>query len=172
VDTHSVPKHKDPPSRTKLFAADRIDRRVAGRIAARRQELGITSALLDLLLGARDGTVKRLETGRSRITPGHLLGLASILDVSVDWFFAEWPAASPPPPLACSDIGKAAQVRRFAALFLRIADPKVRSEIRQMVRSIAAAGRHAGIPAEQTARATKCRDAPGLRRRSAAAASR
>lgn len=153
--------------RTKLFTADAIDRRVAERIASRRQELGIDRALLDLLLGARGGTVKRLETGRRRITPAHLFGLANILDVSVDWFFAERPTvASDPQPLACGDAGRAAEARRFASLFLAIADPKIRAEIREMVRSVPAS-RKPATDGEHRTSETALRDASGLRRRSA-----
>ena len=82
--------------RTKVFVADAIDCRVAARLAARRRRLGIDRGLLDLLLDVRDGTVERLETGRSRIAPSCLFRLANILDVSVDWFFDE--AASEAPP--------------------------------------------------------------------------
>ncbi|MGE5778365.1 MAG: helix-turn-helix domain-containing protein [Hyphomicrobiales bacterium] len=90
--------------RTKAFAADAIDRRVSARLAARRRQLGIDRGLLDLTLEVSDGTVERLETGRARIAPSHLFRLADILNVSVDWFFADADAEAPPAePLFSSD---------------------------------------------------------------------
>lgn len=126
--------------RTKVFVADAIDRRVSARLAARRRRVGIDRALLDLLLDARDGTVERLETGRSRIAPGRLFQLARILDVPIEWFFDEARSETPPAePLFARGGERQAETRRFLALYARIADPKVRAEIREMVRSLAVA---------------------------------
>lgn len=127
--------------RTKVFVADAIDRRVSARLAARRRRLGIDRGLLDLLLDVRDGTVERLETSRSRIAPSRLFQLANILDVPIDWFFDEAESEAPPaePVSAGGGAERQAQARRFLALYARIADPNVRAEIREMVRSLAAA---------------------------------
>jgi transcriptional regulator with XRE-family HTH domain len=127
--------------RTRVFVADAIDLRVAARLAARRRMLGIERDLLDLLLDARDGTVERLESGRSRISPGRLFRLADILDVPIGWFFdeaeAEAPSAQPPFSGVCAE--RQAEALRFVALYARVADPRVRAEIREMVRSLAVA---------------------------------
>ena len=127
--------------RTKAFAADAIDRRVSARLAARRRQLGIDRGLLDLTLEVSDGTVERLETGRARIAPSHLFRLADILNVSVDWFFAEADAQAPPaePLFSGDNAERQAEARRFLAVYARIAEPKVKAEIREMVRSLAVA---------------------------------
>jgi transcriptional regulator with XRE-family HTH domain len=127
--------------RTRVFVADAIDRRVSARLVARRRTLGIERGLLDLLLDARDGTVERLETGRSRISPGRLFRLADILDVPISWFFDEADAEAPPtqPLFSGECAGRQAEALRFLALYARVADPQVRAEIREMVRSLAVA---------------------------------
>ena len=139
--------------RTRVFVADAIDRRVSVRLAARRRELGIDRGLLDLLLDARDGTVERLETGRSRISPGRLFRLADILDVPIDWFFDEAQSEAPPtePASAGGATERQAEALRFLALYARIADPKVRAEIREMVRSLAVASSRRVAPPRTSA---------------------
>ncbi len=123
-----------------MFVADAIDGRVSARLAARRREVGIDRGLLDLLLDVRDGTVERLETGRSRIAPSRLFRLARILEVPIDWFFDEAQSETPPAePVSSRGGERQAEARRFLALYARIADPKVRAEIREMVRSLAVA---------------------------------
>ena len=61
-----------------LLSGDPISRRVCRRLAARRRALGLEAALLDLILGLREGTVQRLESGRGRIGPAYLLRLATL----------------------------------------------------------------------------------------------
>jgi transcriptional regulator with XRE-family HTH domain len=141
--------------RTKVFVADAIDRRVSARIAARRRSLGIDRGLLDVLLDVRDGTVERLETGRSRIAPSHLFQLAHLLDVPIDWFFDEAQSETPPagPVSAGGGAERQVQARRFLTLYVRIADPSVRAEIREMVRSLAAASLRPVVPASGLASA-------------------
>jgi transcriptional regulator with XRE-family HTH domain len=150
-----VPQDRALLSRTKVFVADAIDRRVSARLAARRQELGIDRALLDLVMNVRDGTVGRLETGRSRIAPSRLFRLANILSVPIDWFFDEAESEAPPAePLSFGGSAeKQAEARRFLALYARIADPNVRAEIREMVRSLAAAGSPQVAPPRRLANA-------------------
>ena len=140
-DTHIVPHDRALLPRTKVFVADAIDVRVSARLAARRREVGIDRGLLDLLLDVRDGTVERLETGRSRIAPSRLFRLARILEVPIDWFFDEAQSESPPAEPVSSRDGaeRQAEARRFLALYARIADQNARAEIREMVRSLAVA---------------------------------
>jgi transcriptional regulator with XRE-family HTH domain len=135
-----VPHDRALLPQTKVFVADAIDSRVSTRLAARRRGVGIDRALLDLLLDARNGTVERLETGRSRIACSRLFQLARILDVPIDWFFDEAQSETPPAePVSFRGGERQAEARRFVALYARIADPKVRAAIREMVRSLAVA---------------------------------
>jgi transcriptional regulator with XRE-family HTH domain len=94
--------HRPHASAPAADTADGIDRRVAERIALGRRALEIEPAVLDVVLGLRDGTMERLESGRSRATPAHLARLAMLFDVSIDWFFAEKQHrfAAPPAPSA------------------------------------------------------------------------
>jgi transcriptional regulator with XRE-family HTH domain len=137
----NVPDHQSTPPRSRLFTADPIDHRVAERIAARRRALGIDPQLLDAILDFRDGTIERLEAGESRIGATHLFRLAEIFDVDIDWFFADAPDPLPSEPDRSPSSGHGqdgAQTRRFVTLYRRLRDPKVRLEVREMVRALAA----------------------------------
>ncbi|MBK8173955.1 MAG: helix-turn-helix transcriptional regulator [Rhodospirillales bacterium] len=132
--------YKASPRRTRLFAADPMDRQVASRLAARRRVLHLDSELIDLVLGFRAGTTARLETGESRIGPSHIFRLAAILDVDVEWFFADEADEHRPhrqrPTLQASP-DDVAQARRFLAHFARLRDHTVRDEIRELVQALA-----------------------------------
>jgi transcriptional regulator with XRE-family HTH domain len=70
----------DPP--------ESIDRRVAGRIHARRTELGITLQALARQIGVAFQQAHKYERGRSRISAGRLYHVARALHVPVGFFFA------------------------------------------------------------------------------------
>ena len=137
---HHSSAHTGHP-RTKLFAADPVDRRVAGRISARRRALGLTPSLLDMILGLRDGTVERLESGESRIAPTHLYHLAHVFEVNIDWFFTEPECASEDEDEDETDEPdgdeEANEARRFLNFFSRLSNPAVSRHVREMVKAIA-----------------------------------
>ena len=118
---------------------DPVLTRVRGRIAAGRQALGFEPELLDAVCGFREGTIARLEAGKSRIGPAHLYRLALVCRVGIDWFFAD----AEPRPAPMNDRSRAqaceagADARRFLALYARLRDGRVRDQIRMLVRAIA-----------------------------------
>lgn len=127
------------PPRSRLFSADAIDLRVAGRLAARRRALGLDASVLDTVLDFREGTVARFEACASRIGCAQLYRLADVLDVDIDWFFADEAATDPGGSAQAPgvDDGKAAmQVRRFLSLVVRL-DRSVQAEVAAMVKAIA-----------------------------------
>jgi Predicted transcriptional regulators len=139
ADQHHHPNAHTGHPRTKLFAADPIDRRVAARISARRRALGLNPSLLDMILGLRDGTVERLEGGESRIAPSHLYHLAQVFEVNIDWFFAE-PECAPNDEDEDADPDsdeEANEARRFLNFFARLSNPAVSRHVREMVKAIA-----------------------------------
>lgn len=112
--------------------------RVRRRLASGRRALGLEPELLDAVCGLREGTITRLETGRSRVAPAHLFRLAAVFGVTIDWFFAE--AASPPSSMLRGQHPAAPsceETRRFLTLFARLHDSKVRDEIRRLVNALA-----------------------------------
>ena len=129
------------PPRSRLFAADAIDLRVAGRLAARRRALGLDASVLDTVLGFREGSVARFEACVSRIGCAQLYRLAHVLDVDIDWFFADDatidPSSAVQAPVDDAETSKAAmQARRFLSLVMRL-DLTVQAEVGAMVKAIA-----------------------------------
>ena len=81
--------------------------------------------MLDTVLDFREGTVGRLEACVSRIGCAQLYRLAHVLDVDIDWFFADDatidPGSGAQDPGDDAEAGKAAmQARRFLSLFVRL----------------------------------------------------
>jgi hypothetical protein len=129
------------PPRSRLFAADAIDLRVAGRLSARRRALGLDASLLDTVLDFREGTVARFEACTSRIGPSQLYRLVRVLDVDIDWFFAEDAVIDQSDGqlklFDGGDNGKdVVQARRFLSLVVRL-DRGVQLEMGTMVKAIA-----------------------------------
>jgi hypothetical protein len=129
---------------------DDIDRRVAARIAGGRRALGLEPAVLDAVLAFREGTVERLERCRTRAAPSHLLRLADLFGVEIDWFFAEINASddsmagqvqAPHPAVTTGsregEVEGAAEARRFLAAYSRLHDASVRAKIRAIVEAVA-----------------------------------
>ncbi len=147
ADDHSNNNANGAQPRTKLFAADPIDLRVAARLSARRRALGLSPALLDMILGLRDGTIERLESGESRISASHLFHLAHVFEVNIDWFFAE-PEASGTGDVAQQqqqqqqqEPSEAMEARRFLNFFSRLSNPAVSRQVRDIVKAIAESDR-------------------------------
>ncbi|HYZ43002.1 MAG TPA: helix-turn-helix transcriptional regulator [Stellaceae bacterium] len=74
---------RDPANLAKL-----IDRRVAGRVRARRLGIGMTQQTLAESIGVAFQQVHKYETGISRITVGRLSDIADALRVPITYFFA------------------------------------------------------------------------------------
>ena len=140
--------------RSRLFSADAIDLRVAARLSARRRALGLDASLLDTILGFREGTVARFEACASRIGSAQLYRLAQVLDVDIDWFFAQGPidrGDGAPQPFDEGDAGKeVVQARRFLSLVARL-DRGVQLEVGAMVRAIACSTHRGEDPVAQPA---------------------
>lgn len=132
--------HLSPPP-------DAVALRVRTRLAAGRRALGLEPELLDVVCGLRRGTIARLEAGQSRVTPLHLYRLATVLDVEIDWFFADTPSAPPRAPVAvpASRPGYN-EMEQFLAVFAHLGNGRIRTEIRGLLQAVAnrACGNHDG----------------------------
>lgn len=139
--------HLSPP------ADDMIARRVCARLAAGRSALGLEPELLDVVCGLRRGTVARLEAGRSRVTPLHLLRLAAVLGVEIDWFFNETPLVAPHVPAAAAAGGPGyREMEQFLAVFAQLGSSRVRAGLRGLVQAVAnraCGGAGGGLPVEE-----------------------
>ena len=116
---------------------DPVITRVRCRIATGRRALGFEPDLLDAVCGFREGTIARLEAGKSRIGPAHLYRLANVFSVGIDWFFADSDPLLGPTRDGGSKALSCADTRRFLALYARLHNGRVRDEIRMLVRAIA-----------------------------------
>lgn len=132
-------------SRGQRTPVDAVDRQIADRLRARREQLRIDAAVLDLAIGARPGTLKRFESAIRPIPASLLFRLATLLDVDVAYFFADENGAAQMAPLpAAMAAGKAngaprdlAEAKRFLSFYTHLQDPDVRRQVRDLVRSIA-----------------------------------
>jgi hypothetical protein len=71
------------------------------------------------------------------VAPLHLLRLAAVFDVTVDWFFDETvPLPVPSPLVDHAQPPGAGEVRRFLAAFGRLADGRVRTEIADLMKAL------------------------------------
>ena len=124
--------HLSPP------ADDMIARRVRARLVAGRCALGLEPELLDVVCGLRRGTVARLEAGQRRVTPLHLLRLATILGVEIDWFFTETPLAAPHAPVAAAASRPGYhEMEQFLALVAHLGSNRIRAGIHDLVLAVA-----------------------------------
>ncbi len=139
--------HLSPP------AGDMIARRVRARLVAGRCALGLEPELLDVVCGLRRGTVARLEAGQRRVTPLHLLRLATVLDVGIDWFFSETPLVPSHVPVAAT-AGRPGyqEMAQFLAVFTHLGSDRIRAEIRGLVQAVAnraCSDPEGGLPVEE-----------------------
>ena len=128
--------------------ANPVDTHVGGRVRLRRMLLGMSQEKLAEQLGLTFQQVQKYEKGINRIGASRLFELSHVLGVPVQYFYEELAIAA----------GAAGALRGFAdrpaesfildflnsreglelnRAFLRVADPKVRRSILELVRALA-----------------------------------
>lgn len=123
-----------PSSRTGASASEAL---LAERIRAARMAKNLEPADLDRRIDARPGTVARIEAGDRKLFAGDLYRLAQALDAPIDSFF-------PTPDLAATPAEpdetavSAAEAAAFAEAYQRVTNPKVRKQISDLIKSVAA----------------------------------
>jgi transcriptional regulator with XRE-family HTH domain len=122
-----------------------IDIHVGGRIRLRRNMLGMSQEKLGESLGITFQQIQKYEKGTNRVGASRLQAIASILEVPVNFFFADAPGGTEAEGLAedssttyVVDFLSSSEGVRLNRAFVRIADPKVRSKIIDLVRTLAA----------------------------------
>lgn len=118
-----------------------IDIHVGGRIRLRRNMLGMSQEKLGEHLGITFQQIQKYEKGTNRVGASRLQAIASILEVPVAFFFEDAPGADglseESPTTYVVDFLSSTEGLRLNRAFARIADPKVRSRIIDLVRALA-----------------------------------
>jgi transcriptional regulator with XRE-family HTH domain len=123
-----------------------IDIHVGSRIRLRRTMLGMSQEKLGESLGITFQQVQKYEKGTNRVGASRLQNIASILNVPVSFFFEDAPDDGVPPAAAGLEENSSTYVVNFLSsseglqlnrAFVKIADPKVRRRIIDLVKSLA-----------------------------------
>ncbi|MBX3577223.1 MAG: helix-turn-helix transcriptional regulator [Rhizobiaceae bacterium] len=123
-----------------------IDVHVGSRIRLRRNMLGLSQEKLGENLGITFQQIQKYEKGTNRVGASRLQAIASILNVPVAFFFEDAPGMEAGSPVGLSEEGSASYVVDFInsaeglqlnRAFVRIADPKVRRKVIELVKAMA-----------------------------------
>lgn len=124
-----------------------IDIHVGGRVRLRRMMVGMSQERLGEQLGITFQQIQKYEKGTNRIGASRLQNIASVLTVPVSFFFEGAPGQSDASGTETRD--GAGQVVDFLSsseglqlnrAFVRIADPRLRRRIIDLVRAVAGDG--------------------------------
>ncbi|MFD2652436.1 helix-turn-helix domain-containing protein [Brucella rhizosphaerae] len=126
-----------------------IDIHVGSRIRLRRNMLGLSQEKLGESLGITFQQIQKYEKGTNRVGASRLQAISSILTVPVSFFFEDAPGSNPTSQAGFAEDNEATYVVDFlnsnegvqlTRAFTKIADPKVRRKIIDLVKSLAADG--------------------------------
>ncbi len=121
------------------------DAHIGRRVQKRRRELGLSQEKLGEQLGVTFQQVQKYEKGTNRIGAGRLHSIAEVLQTPVAFFFdglsgphaVGGMAESEEQPSLDERRAVGVEAARLADEFERIADPKVRQGVLDLVRSLA-----------------------------------
>jgi transcriptional regulator with XRE-family HTH domain len=122
-----------------------IDMHVGGRIRLRRNMLGMSQEKLGESLGITFQQIQKYEKGTNRVGASRLQAIASILGVPVSFFFEDAPGqessagggfAEESPTAFAMEFCSTPEGLQLNRAFFRIADPKVRRRIVELVKSL------------------------------------
>jgi transcriptional regulator with XRE-family HTH domain len=125
--------------------ANPIDVHVGSRVRLRRMLLGMSQEKLGEFLGLTFQQIQKYEKGINRIGASRLFDLAKVLGVNVQYFYDEIPGSTgatpgfaerPAESYAVDFLGSREGLELNKA-FARIADPRVRRSIVELVRAYA-----------------------------------
>ena len=127
-------------------APNPIDKHVGSRVRMRRMMLSMSQEKLGDALGLTFQQVQKYEKGTNRIGASRLQQIANVLQVPVAFFFEGAPelagARAPggkdaPSPTYVADFLATSDGLALTKAFMRIADPKLRRRIVDLVEQIA-----------------------------------
>ncbi|QPC86514.1 helix-turn-helix domain-containing protein [Mesorhizobium sp. NBSH29] len=124
-----------------------IDIHVGSRIRLRRNIQGMSQEKLGESLGITFQQIQKYEKGTNRVGASRLQAIASILNVPVSFFFEDAPGHEAANRGGLAEDSSTAYVVDFLSspeglqlnrAFVRIADPKVRRKVVDLVKALAA----------------------------------
>jgi transcriptional regulator with XRE-family HTH domain len=126
-----------------------IDQHVGARVRLRRIMLGFSQEKLGLALGVTFQQVQKYEKGANRIGASRLQAISKLLDAPPSFFFDGAPTAigtqsgfeDGPRPYV-PDMVTTAEGLQLNRAFARIADPKIRRRLVELVAQIAESEAH------------------------------
>ena len=122
-----------------------IDVHVGARVRLRRNMLGMSQEKLGESLGITFQQIQKYEKGANRVGASGLQAIATVLNVPVSFFFEDAPGESGEVIRGLSEESSTAYVVDFLnsaeglqlnRAFVKIADPKVRRKIIDLVKSL------------------------------------
>jgi transcriptional regulator with XRE-family HTH domain len=121
-----------------------IDVHVGSRIRLRRNMLGMSQEKLGESLGITFQQIQKYEKGTNRVGASRLQAIASILGVTVSFFFEDAPGqtaeggfAEAPSSDFVVDFLSSSEGLQLNRAFVRIRDPKVRRKVIELVKALA-----------------------------------
>lgn len=122
-----------------------IDIHVGSRIRLRRTMLGMSQEKLGESLGITFQQIQKYEKGTNRVGASRLQNISSILNVPVSFFFEDAPGDNVGGGMAETassnyvvDFLSSSEGLQLNRAFVKIADPKVRRKIVDLVKALAA----------------------------------
>jgi transcriptional regulator with XRE-family HTH domain len=122
---------------------NQTDKHIGSRVRARRIMLGMSQEKLAEALGLTFQQVQKYEKGVNRIGASRLLHIASILDVSIEFFFEGLPglrAGGFAGDGVMADFLTKPESDRLVRGFLRLKDDEARRKVADLVDWLASAG--------------------------------
>jgi len=126
-------------------APNSVDRYVGSRVRMRRIMLGMSQEKLGEALGLTFQQVQKYEKGTNRVGASRIQQISEILQVPVSFLFEGGPSGTPSTdgfnegtsPAYVSDFLATSEGLALTRAFTRIADPKLRRSIVELVEQIA-----------------------------------
>jgi transcriptional regulator with XRE-family HTH domain len=124
-----------------------VDQHVGSRVRLRRMLLGMSQERLGESMGLTFQQVQKYEKGVNRIGASRLFQISKILDVPVQFFFEEAPHSDGRAATGLAEPDSEAFILEFLnsreglelnRAFVKIADPKVRKSVVDLVRALSA----------------------------------
>jgi len=120
-----------------------VDVHVGARVRLRRLMMQMSQDRLGEKLGVTFQQVQKYERGANRVSASRLWGMSEILEVPIQYFFegirdingAEGFADGDETPMVYDFINSTDGVQ-LASAYSRIADPKIRRQVLQLVRAL------------------------------------
>ena len=128
-----------------------VDVHVGARLRRRRTLLGMSQTKLGEAIGLAFQQVQKYERGANRISSSRLYDLSGMLEVPIEYFFGDMPAAvaasSPTlkggrakePPSYEPDPTHKQETMEFVRAYYKIEDANVRKGLRELTKAVGAA---------------------------------